>query len=106
MVVNAGIDGKNYDLTTNLIIKELANYKMGKINSDLLEIAKSSLISEVAEIEDDSKAYISYMIKNYMTKTDMSLEDIIDKLNETTIDDVRKVANGITLDTIFLLTNN
>lgn len=106
MVVNAGIDGKNYDLTTNLIIKELANYKMGKINSDLLEIAKSSLISEVAEIEDDSKAYISYMIKNYMTKTDMSLEDIIYKLNETTIDDVRKVANGITLDTIFLLTNN
>ena len=106
MVVNAGIDGKNYDLTTDLVIKELANYKIGKINSDLLDIAKSSLISEIAEIEDDSKAYISYMIKNYVTKTDLTLDDIINKLNETTIEDIRKVANGINLDTIFLLTNN
>lgn len=106
MVVNAGIDGKNYDLVVKLISEELEKYKNGQISEELLEVAKLTLINDLQETEDDPKSYVSYMLKNYLTNTSFTILNNIEKVNRINIDDIKKIAQGIKLDTIFLLTNN
>ena len=106
MIVNAGIDGKNYDFVLKLVSDELKKYKEGTISNDLLEVAKATLINDLKETEDDPKSYASYMFKNYLTGLNLTISDNIDKVDSITIEDVKKIAQGIELDTVFLLTNN
>ncbi len=105
MIVDAGIDSKNYDNVKKMVVEVLKEYQKGNIDSDLLEVSKTSLINETLEIEDEPKAYISFMLKNYILKKYITINDIIESINKTTIEDITKISQGIYLDTIFLLSN-
>lgn len=105
MVIDAGIDKEKYHDVINIINEILENYKKGIIDEELLEISKISLISGIEETEDSAGAYIAYMLRNYLANEDLTLEEAINKIAATTKEDIIKIAKGIHLDTIVLLSN-
>ena len=97
--------GVSFNDICSVINEILENYKKGIIDEELLEISKISLISGIEETEDSAGAYIAYMLRNYLANEDLTLEEAINKIAATTKEDIIKIAKGIHLDTIVLLSN-
>lgn len=102
LVVNAGIDSKNYELATDLIIKELERYKNGDIDEDLMQVAKENLVSGLQETDDDAFSYFMYVIKNSLLNN-YSIEDMIELIKKVTIEEVHQASQMVELDTIYFL---
>jgi len=105
MVVAAGIDTKDYNLTTDLIIKELENYKAGEIDEKLMKTAKENLISSINQTVDNPHSNLNFIAKNTLLNNLMA-DEIIKKIHNVKIKDIQKAAQMIELDTIFCLKGN
>lgn len=103
MFVTAGIDKENIDKTVDIIKSELLQYENGIIDEDLLEIAKANALSDLNELEDSPSGYISYLMQEDIFGRRTSIEDLRDKIEKVTIEDIKNVANKIHLDTIYVL---
>lgn len=102
LIVSGGVDSKNCDITSDIIIKELEKYKQGIIDENVLSIAKEFIINDLKELQDSQFASLSYKLENSINNRP-SPEEIIDKIKVVTIDDIKLVSNMIELDTIFTL---
>lgn len=105
LIISAGIDQDKYQMTTDLVIKELENYKEGRIDSDLLKIAQDYLHNQLIEIEDSAFALSSFEIRNYLHNLSFTIPKMMEAVKNINLSDVQRVAQGIFLDTIFLLTS-
>ncbi|HKM30210.1 MAG TPA: pitrilysin family protein [Bacilli bacterium] len=104
-IITAGIDSDKYLQTTKLINEELDKYTNSNIDLALLEVAKESLINELQETEDSPYNYIAHLQNNYFTKTEKSITEEIQEILDVTAEDIKKVALGIKLDTIYFLSD-
>lgn len=102
LIINAGIDQKNYNLTKNLIIGQINQYKLGKIKKTLLATAKKNLINSIHESFDDTVATLMFYAKNTMLNN-LSFEELISRIKSVSIDDIVKVSKSLQLDTIYML---
>jgi predicted Zn-dependent peptidase len=103
LVVAAGIDGSKYQLTTDLVIKQLEYYKQGGINPELLQTAKENLTNDLLQIEDNPVQLINFALKNYLHGLNYTVSELEAAIKAVTPEDVQRVALGVNLDTIFLL---
>ncbi|NLD26589.1 MAG: insulinase family protein [Acholeplasmataceae bacterium] len=103
LVVMAGIDKDKYQFTSDLVIKELERYREGRIDKDLLEIARDSILTELEEVEDNPQQLIGFALRNYLHDLNYTVPGMIEIVKSLTIEDVKAAAQGIYLDTIFLL---
>lgn len=102
MIVNAGIDRNNYELTKDLVIKELERYQNGNINQELMQVAKDNLISSMLEISDSPFSNLNFLIKNSLLKQ-YTINDIIKLINEVTSEQVIEASKLIALDIVYCL---
>lgn len=102
LVVNAGIDKSNYELASDLVIKELEKYKQREIDEELLQIAKDNLISGLKETDDEAFSYLMFVIKNSLLKN-YTADDIASRVEKVTVDDIYEASLKVELDTIYLL---
>lgn len=104
--IEVGINKENYQRTVDLINKELEKYKKGIISEELFEIAKKDIINSIMENDDNIEEICSLSFENYLFKEENSINNLINKYNQITLNDIIKVANTVTLDTIFFLKDN
>ena len=102
LLVSCGVDNKNTEITSDLVLKELENYKQGNIDDNLLKIAKEFLINDLKEMQDFQFSSLSFKLENIISNRP-SINEIIDKIKNITIKDIVDVSNLIKLDTIFTL---
>lgn len=102
LLVSCGVDSKNVDITSDLVIKELENYKNGVIDSNILNVAKGFLINDLKEMEDSPFSSLAFQLESIVNKRP-SINEIMSKINKITINDIIEVSNMIHLDTIFAL---
>lgn len=103
LIVTAGIDSSKYEMTKKLVIDQLNNYKNGELSAANMRLAKESLITELIEIEDNQNAVMSFYFKNHLYGVAEDVVDLIEKIKNVSLDDIKAVAQGINLDTVFLL---
>ena len=102
MIIYSGINKNDYFKTVDLIKKQLAAIRAGRVTEEELNLAKKSMISSVNTIED----YSSRIISMYYTKELIGNDDIKDKIlniNKVKIEDIVNLSKKIKLDTIHLL---
>ena len=102
LIITAGIDQKNYNLATDLIIKEIERYKTGDINEELIEIAKINFINSLKETNDEPTSLLIFEAKKDLQKT-KSLEELIEKSNLVTKEEIMEASKLLELDTIYML---
>lgn len=102
LVVESGIDGKDYKKAIKIIKKEIKNMMLGNFSDDLLNNGIKTYLSACKSIDDSPNGIINvYASKEYLNM------DLLDKrqkeIIKVTREDVMELAKKVYLDTIYLL---
>ncbi len=102
LLITAGIDAVNFNKAVQLVKKALKEMSEGNITEQELEESKKYIITSLTMAYDSLGA----LINNYVFNTYDKLPDIetrIKKIKKVTIEDIKKVAKKVKLNTIYLL---
>ena len=79
--------------------------KNGNFTEEDLENAKKYMISGINSVKDEQDSEITYYIWQEISRKFTSFEKYIEKIQQVTIEDVKEVANSISINTIYFLKN-
>ena len=103
--IRCGIQIENYEKAVELIKVQLENIKKGEFDEDDLQNAKTYLISSLKSVAEEQDTEVIYYIGQEISKTNMSLEEYIEKIENVTKEQVVELANSIQINTIYFLRN-
>lgn len=103
MLVSSGIESKNKDVAKKAILDQLEMIKNGEITEEEFDSAKKSIRNGYLAIYDSAEAMETWVF--FRGLCNISTTPIIEteKIEKATIEDVKAVANKITLDTVYFL---
>ena len=106
VIVECGISKDNFDKTVNIINAILQTYQDGDISQDKLEIAKRETITGVIKgidsINNTVDTAMNFGARGYLKTTN----ELIEKVNLITVEDIKRVANTLVLDTTYFMRGN
>ena len=101
--IRCGIQIENYDKALEIIRLQLENIKKGEFSEEDISNAKTYLISGIKTVEEEQDTEIVYYIGQEISKTNMSLEEYIQKIEKVSKEDIINLANSISINTIYFL---
>ena len=104
MTITSGNEQSKSDHIIDEVLKELSNYQKGIIKDAdiLLERAKETLLNSIKETNDEAFGRIDAIERSYLMDF-RSEEEIIKRINDSTLEDIINASKTFTLDTIFIL---
>jgi predicted Zn-dependent peptidase len=105
MFVGAGIDVDKYQQTVDIIMEQLDAMARGQITQQEFEGAINALVTSLKGSMDQPSQLIDYYLGNSVMDSDVTLEELIEKIKGVTMDQVVEVSNKVKLDTIYFLRN-
>lgn len=105
LFVSSGIEFKNYEKTVELVKKQIESLKSGDISKEEIENSKSGIINSMKSLKDSIGGMSDFYFAQSMSKTDSTIEEMIDNIEKVKIEDIAKVAEEIKLDTVYFLRN-
>lgn len=105
IIIFAGIEKKNYEKAKEVLDNEIKQIELGNITDEEFSSAVDSTISDLKEWNDSKIALSKMFIANLFAtnSTNISLQDMIDKISKVTKQDVIDVSKKIVKRRIFLL---
>ena len=103
ILINSGIEFSNYEIALKEILKQLDDVKSGIFTEQDIKFSKLSIINAYNSVKDSAVAMENFYSSQTLTKTFLTIEEIIDRINKVTKDDIIKAANTVTPDTVFFL---
>ncbi|QUH20962.1 EF-P 5-aminopentanol modification-associated protein YfmF [Alkaliphilus sp. B6464] len=105
MLISSGIEIENFEMTKDVIARQLIEMEKGNITDQEIDYAKKSIINSIREFGDSSSSLAEYLYGQVFSNNIEPIEDLIIKIESVTIDQIVEVAKKIKLDTIYFLTN-
>lgn len=105
MFIGAGIDFDKYDQTVNIIMDQLDAMVKGQITSQEFEGAINALVTSLKGTLDQPSQLIDYYLGNSVIDSDITVEELIERIKGVTVDEVVEVAHKVKLDTVYFLRN-
>ena len=103
--IRCGIQIENYEKAVELIKVQLDNIKNGKFDEEDLQNAKTYLISSLKNVAEEQDTEVIYYIGQEIAKTNMSLDEYMNKVDNVTKEQIVELANSIQINTIYFLRN-
>jgi len=103
--IKAGIESKDYKTAVKIIEEQLEDMKKGNFTNKDLDDAKKYMISGINSVKDEQDSEVTYYIGQELSGRLTTFPEYIEKINAVTIEDVKKVANEIEINTIYFLSN-
>jgi predicted Zn-dependent peptidase len=101
LLIESGIDGKNYNKTVGLI-KDILN-NMVNISEEDVTVAKKLIISSLKDIEYSANSIIDfYYRKELDANPRKNIKEIIDEVNNVNINEIIEFSKRVFIDTILL----
>ncbi|PAB58817.1 EF-P 5-aminopentanol modification-associated protein YfmF [Anaeromicrobium sediminis] len=105
MFIASGIEFDKYEKALEVIEEQIDSMKNGDFNEEDIISAKNSIITSVRSMTDSAGMLSDFYYTQSISKTDDSIEEIIEKIRRVTKEEIIEVANKIKLDTIYFLKN-
>jgi predicted Zn-dependent peptidase len=105
LFISSGIETQNYDKTTDLIRKQIESIIAGDISDEELENSKVALISSMRALTDSIGGLSDFKFAQDISKTNLSIEDMINYIDKVTKEEIVNVFKKLQLDTIYFLRN-
>lgn len=104
-IIYAGIEKSNYDRAKKVIIEQLDSIKNGEITEEEFNASKHSMVSDLLEWNDSKVALVKMVFSNLIAykNTNMTLENMIEKVKAVTVEDVVRVSKKIKMDMVYIL---
>ncbi len=103
MLISSGIETENYQAAYDEIMSQNQKMLCGEISDDEITAAKKALATSFNSMKDSIGAMEDYYMSQLICKTDDSLDDIIEKINKITLDEVVAAGKKIELNTLYFL---
>lgn len=103
--IRCGIQIENYEKALEIIKCQLENIKKGEFSEEDVFNAKTYLISGIKNVEEEQDTEIVYYIGQEISKTNMSLEEYIQRVEKVTREEIIELAKSININTIYFLRN-
>ena len=103
--IRCGIQVENYEKAIEIIKIQLENIKKGEFTDEDIENAKTYLIAGIKNVEEEQDTEVVYYIGQEIAKTNLSLEEYIERINQVTKENILEIANSIQINTIYFLRN-
>lgn len=104
--IKCGIEIKNYEKAMEIIRKQIEDMKNGVFSEEDIENAKKGIISGIKAIDDEQDTEITYFFGQELTDTKTSLDEYMEKIQNVTKEDIIKVANDVSVNTVYFLKDN
>lgn len=106
LFISAGIETSDFERAKELIFNEVEDMRLGNITELELANAKKFLVNGILSVSDSIWSMSDYIYSLTIQGSKDSPEEIINKINQVTLDQVVEAASKIKLDTIYYLTSN
>ena len=103
LLVNAGIEFENFKKAYDETLVQLEEIKKGNISDLEIESSKKFLINSLVTTYDDQMALISFYLNQKIGQTDLDIEECIEGIRPVTKEDVARVMQKVSLDTVYFL---
>ncbi len=103
MVISAGIDEKNREQAVAIIKEQVAAMKAGDFTEEELSQTKELYINQLLETSDGAQGLIELAYNNVLKQSDLTLQNWIQKIKDTTKNEVVFAIQKIQEDTIYFL---
>ena len=103
MVITAGIEGKDYHQTVQLIKEQLKEMQDGCFDQDDIDTAKLMIKNSMKKTSDEPLSQVAVQYNRDITEKKETNEQYLEKIENVTYQDIVDVCQNIELDTIFLL---
>ena len=103
MLISSGIETKNYQAAYDEIQAQMNKMQTGEITADEITAAKKTLATSYNSMKDSLAAMEDYYMSQLICGTDDTLDEIIEKINGVTKEEIIAAGRKIKLDTIYFL---
>lgn len=103
--IRAGIEIKNYSKALEIIKEQLEDMKNGKFSDEEIDNAKKYMTSGIKTVQDEQDSEITYYMGQELSKTLLTFEEYMDKINSVTREEILEIAKKIHINTIYFLMN-
>jgi len=103
LMMMSGIDVANYEKAVSIMKEQVELMRSGQITQVEMDQTKATLVNQFKEILDSSRMMIDFAFNGVVSGRKRSLAEIIGGIQSTTVEDVKRAAEKIQLDTIYLL---
>ena len=103
IMINCGIEIKNYEKALDIIKKQLEDIRNGKFTDDDLNNSKKGIISAIKGIEEEQDAEITYYFGQELSGNEIGIEEYMNEIEKVTKEDILNVANSVNINTIYFL---
>ncbi len=79
--------------------------KKGNFTEEDLKIAKKYMISGIEAVQDEQDSEITYYLGQELSTKFTTFEEYIGQIEKVNMQDVKRVANSIAINTIYFLRN-
>ncbi|AEY65701.1 pitrilysin family protein [Clostridium sp. BNL1100] len=105
MVIASGIDINNKNTAQEIIMKQLDEIRSGNITEYEYEATLKSIKTGIMSLKDSQLYVVDFYLSQLINGTHDTMENLVEKINRVTVDDIIKVADKVQLDTIYFLTS-
>lgn len=103
--IRCGIEIANYEKTVKIIKEQLEDMKNGKFTEEDIKNAKKYMTSGIESIQDEQDSEITYYLGQELSQKLITFKEYAEKIEEITKEDVKEIANKISINTIYFLRN-
>lgn len=103
LVVNAGIEFENYQKAYDEIITQLDEIRNGNITDHEFLSSITTIVNTCNSYYDDQRALVMFRLSQTVMGSCVDISEYIENIKKVTVDDVKRVANKIQLDTVYFL---
>lgn len=103
--IRAGIEIKNYSKALEIIKEQLEDMKNGKFSDEEIDNAKKYMTSGIKTVQDEQDSEITYYMGQELSKTLLTFEEYMNKINSVTREEILEIAKNIHINTIYFLMN-
>ena len=103
MFVASGVENENAEAAEKEILKQLDEIRNGSITANELHCAKESLMDFLRSVSDSAGSIERFSLTQCLRGVSLTPDDYIQEISLLTVEDVARVAKGITLDTVYFL---
>jgi len=101
IVIQSGVDAKNFDKTIELISAEVETLKAKGVRDEELSRAKSGMVKRFTKIKDEPAQMLDFYVSQLVMGADYGLDEAIRRIGGVTAEDVCAAASRLYIDTIY-----
>ena len=101
--VMSGIDKEKYEEASGEILQQLEYLKRGEITEEEMDSAKKQIVTDLKRIMDSQQASERFFLDSFAAGLFFTPDEMIDLVNNVTVDDLVKLGESVKPDTIYFL---